>query len=242
MLDIGCGYGAVAYSVASRTGAMVDRHRPSGGKYCQSTAALPASESGRSFRGDVLQDLPKKYFDVIMLSNILEHIEHRVEFLATVHERLSPATLLDPGADVRSGMAGAIRKELAMSYFSDPTHYTEYTQESFEKEIRAAGLAITHVQINWGEIWAEARPGAPEGSNGHLPLWRRLPFSCRYITRTAISAPPSKAYSGKHSREFEFLIVNDASTDGCGKIMRSFSDNRIQGLENETNLGLARTA
>ena len=45
-----------------------------------------------------------------------------------------------------------------MSYFSDPTHYTEYTQQSFEEELREAGLAIAHLQINWGEIWAEAAP------------------------------------------------------------------------------------
>ena len=42
-------------------------------------------------------------------------------------------------------------------------------------------------------------------------------------------------------KEFEFLIINDASTDRSGKIMGSFSDNRIRVVENETNLGLAQT-
>jgi len=53
-----------------------------------------------------------------------------------------------------------LRKELGMSYFSDQTHYTEYTQQSFEEELEAAGLAITYQQINWGEIWAEATSNA----------------------------------------------------------------------------------
>jgi len=35
----------------------------------------------------------------------------------------------------------------------------ERTQARFENEIRAARLTITHLQINWGEIWAEVRPG-----------------------------------------------------------------------------------
>ena len=48
-----------------------------------------------------------------------------------------------------------LHKELGMPY-GDPTHYTEYTQQSFEEELHAAGLVITHLQINWGEIWAEA--------------------------------------------------------------------------------------
>jgi glycosyltransferase involved in cell wall biosynthesis len=42
-------------------------------------------------------------------------------------------------------------------------------------------------------------------------------------------------------RDFELLIVNDASTDGCEEILRSFSDNRIRILENENNLGLAKS-
>jgi hypothetical protein len=50
-----------------------------------------------------------------------------------------------------------LRKELGLFHFSDPTHYTEYTQESFEDEIRQAGLQVTDLRINWGEIWAEAK-------------------------------------------------------------------------------------
>ncbi len=42
-------------------------------------------------------------------------------------------------------------------------------------------------------------------------------------------------------RDFELLIVNDASTDGCEEILRSFSDNRIRVLENKNNLGLANS-
>ena len=42
-------------------------------------------------------------------------------------------------------------------------------------------------------------------------------------------------------RDFELLIVNDASTDGCEEILRSFSDHRIRLLENKHNLGLANS-
>ena len=111
-------------------------------------------------QGDIYDlPVPKESFDVIMLSNILEHIEQRVEFLTIVHERLSPQRCLIRVPMFNRDWRVPLREELAMSYFSDPTHYTEYTQESFEKEIRAAGLTITHLQINWGEIWAEVRPG-----------------------------------------------------------------------------------
>ena len=158
VLDVGCGYGAVAYSVASRAGAVVV------GIDLRAENIVKARQlfqhPNLSFlQGDVLQGLPKDSFDVIMLSNILEHIEQRVEFLTIVHERLSPQRCLIRVPMFNRDWRVPLREELAMSYFSDPTHYTEYTQESFEKEIRAAGLTITHLQINWGEIWAEVRPG-----------------------------------------------------------------------------------
>ena len=158
VLDVGCGYGAVAYSVASRAGAVVV------GIDLRAENIVKARQlfqhPNLSFlQGDVLQSLPKESFDVIMLSNILEHIEQRVEFLTVVHERLSPQRCLIRVPMFNRDWRVPLREELAMSYFSDPTHYTEYTQESFEKEIRAAGLTITHLQINWGEIWAEVRPG-----------------------------------------------------------------------------------
>ena len=157
VLDVGCGYGAVAYSVASRAGAVVV------GIDLRAENIVKARQlfqhPNLSFlQGDVLHDLPRESFDVIMLSNILEHIDRRVEFLVTAHERLSPKRCLIRVPMFNRDWRVPLREELAMSYFSDPTHYTEYTQESFEKEIRTAGLTITHLQINWGEIWAEVRP------------------------------------------------------------------------------------
>lgn len=39
-------------------------------------------------------------------------------------------------------------------------------------------------------------------------------------------------------QDFEFIIVNDASTDGSRAILQQYDDNRITMLENETNKGL----
>ena len=40
---------------------------------------------------------------------------------------------------------------------------------------------------------------------------------------------------------FEFLIIDDGSTDDSARIINSFSDNRIRFLQNETNLGITYT-
>ena len=42
-------------------------------------------------------------------------------------------------------------------------------------------------------------------------------------------------------KDFEFLIINDASTDNSKKIIISYQDSRIRYFENKKNLGVAKT-
>jgi len=158
VLDIGCGYGAVAHSIASRTEASVsgiDLHRPNIEKACE-RYRLP---NLRFVLGDALTDLPDQTFDVIVFSNVLEHLDERVAFLRSAQERLRPARWLIRVPMFDRDWRVPLRKELGMFYFNDATHRVEYTRETFEEEIRAAGLSIVHLQVNWGEIWSEVRAG-----------------------------------------------------------------------------------
>ncbi len=156
VIDLGCGYGAVAYSIAVRAGAIVtgiDLNKEN-----IASARKRFHHAGLTFvEGDALRDLPGESFDVIVLSNLLEHIERRVEFLKEAQQRINPKRWLIRVPMFNRDWRVPLRKELGMFYFSDGTHCTEYTQESFEEEMSVAGLCITHLQINWGEIWAEVR-------------------------------------------------------------------------------------
>ena len=51
-----------------------------------------------------------------------------------------------------------LKKELGLEWRLDSTHETEYTLESFEEEMSRAGLRIAHLEVRWGEIWAETHP------------------------------------------------------------------------------------
>ena len=165
VLDIGCGYGAVAYSVASRAGAIVTGIDLNTGNIAKAKRRF--QHPNLNFvEGDALKDLPNGRWDVILLSNVLEHLDHRVEFLAAVQQHLNPARWLIRVPMINRDWRVPLRKELGLFHFSDRTHFTEYTQESFEKELLAAGLIITHAQYNWGEIWAEARPTRPSSAHG----------------------------------------------------------------------------
>jgi len=159
VLDIGCGNGAVAWSMATRAGAIVtgiDLHAEN----IAVARKLFPHKNLTFIQGDALQELPPGQFDTIVISNVLEHIEHRIEFVKTTQERVKPRRWLIRVPMFNRHWFVPMRKELGMSFFSDQTHYTEYTQQSFEEELEAAGLAITYQQINWGEIWAEATSNA----------------------------------------------------------------------------------
>lgn len=158
VLDVGCGYGAVADSIARRANANVvgiDLN-PSNIDHARKRFTDPRLQF---VVGEAPQDLRNEPFDVIVLSNVLEHVEHRVAFLTALVDRARPKRIL-----IRVPMADRhwhvpLRRELGLFHFSDPTHFTEYTRQSFEDEMRDAHLAITHCQVNWGEIWAEVTPG-----------------------------------------------------------------------------------
>ena len=106
--------------------------------------------------GEAPRVLPPGPFSVIVMSNVLEHIERRVEFLTEVQARLAPERWLIRVPMFNRDWRPSLRRELGLFAYSDPTHFTEYTRESFEAEMADAGLQVTHLQVNWGEVWAVA--------------------------------------------------------------------------------------
>ncbi len=118
--------------------------------------------------GDALKDLPSDAFDVIVFSNVLEHIDHRVDFLKTAQTRLNPKRWLIRVPVFDRHWKVPLRKELGLYYFNDPTHYIEYTRELFYGELEQAGFEIQEYSTQWGEIWAEARAR----QTSHVPLAR----------------------------------------------------------------------
>ena len=157
VLDIGCGYGAVAYSMATKAGAHVTAIDIDS-KNIEKAVAHYRHPNIVFVHGDALIDLPLGKCDVVVLSNILEHLEYRPEFLKEVKSRLDPSRILIRVPMFNRDWRVALRKELGLFHFSDPTHFTEYTDESFSKEIAAAALKVHYIKYCWGEIWAEVRP------------------------------------------------------------------------------------
>lgn len=149
VLDIGCGNGFVATQIAKKaklvTGIDTDRHNIA-------LARKRSATNTEFFLGDATIYRFRQHYNVVVLSNVLEHIQNRVPFLQKIQPLAKTFLIRVPMVD--RDWLPLYRKKLGMFYFCDSTHFTEYTFESFRQEMAEAKLEITSHTIRFGEIWA----------------------------------------------------------------------------------------
>lgn len=158
VLDVGCGYGAVARSIArAHPGCVVlgmDLDKP---RLTQAMSALNPPNLNFMI-GDATREVPSGGWDVVILSNVLEHIEARTDFLRSICETCRPIRILIRVPLFERDWQMPLRRELDVSYFSDEDHKIEHRLSEFYAEIEDAGMQATEVLTLWGEIWADCRP------------------------------------------------------------------------------------
>jgi ubiquinone/menaquinone biosynthesis C-methylase UbiE len=164
VLDIGSGNGLLSYKMATNV-----PHATVVGVELNESNIIFAREHyrhpGLSFiQGDATDSLPDDSFDVITLSNVLEHIEHRDVFLKEITDKFHPGKLLVRVPVLERDWRVPLKKELGIDYRLDPTHFTEYTQESYLDELRQAGLTAESMEFRWGEIWSVVTPMTEEAN------------------------------------------------------------------------------
>ena len=153
VLDIGCGYGAVARSISSRVpgssvvGVDIDK-----GRLAQARAGeVPANLS--FVEADARVELPPGPWNTVVLSNVLEHIEDRVGLLRDIIRNARPSQILIRVPLFERDWKLPLRRELGVNYFSDPTHFIEPRVEELRQEATLAGLTPVETITIWGEIW-----------------------------------------------------------------------------------------
>lgn len=160
VLDIGCGHGVVARSIAKR----VPQSKVVGVELNEKHYRIACAGEALANLGFVMADarhsLPAGHWDVIVLSNIVEHIEDRVGFLRDILRQTTPDRVLIRVPLFERDWQLPLRRELDIGYFSDAEHFIEHSQEEFRAELAAAGLILAASQTLWGEIWADCRPAA----------------------------------------------------------------------------------
>ena len=157
VLDIGCGIGALAYDIAERSQGNVTAIDLNPENIAKATQRYNHPRV-RYIAGDVTQKLPDGPFDVIILSNVLEHMKERSMFLRQLQKAVCPSRLLIRVPLFDRDWRVPLKLELGVEWKLDATHETEYTLESFTEEMVAAGLRIDCHVVKWGEIWAVTIP------------------------------------------------------------------------------------
>jgi len=150
VLDVGCGNGYLAYDVAKKAekvkGIDINKNNIEFAKKHYKRGNL------EFIVGDATKCQFNESFGVIILSNVLEHIENRVEFLKKLRN-VAPKFLIRVPLITRSWLPVYL-KELGYEYRLDKTHYIEYTEEEFFEEMEKAGLEVESYYVKWGELYA----------------------------------------------------------------------------------------
>jgi len=150
VLDIGCGNGACAQAVSKKaakvTGIDISK------KNIQTAKEKFPNGNLKYIIGDATSYDFKESFDVIILSNALEHIGNRIAFLEKI-KGLAPKILIRVPLLTRDWLA-VYKKEKGFEYRLDPTHCIEYTEEIFKDEMDKVKLKIDNCYTNFGELYA----------------------------------------------------------------------------------------
>jgi SAM-dependent methyltransferase len=158
VLDVGCGYGAVARSIARAyprcevTGMDQDKPRLAQARAADNPANLQFVE------GDATKTVPSGPWNAVVLSNVLEHIRERVNFLRVLQTATQASRYLIRVPLFERDWQMALRRELGVDFRSDDDHKIEHTLAEFKAEISEAGLRAVELQTIWGEIWVDCRP------------------------------------------------------------------------------------
>ncbi len=158
VLDVGCGIGAVAADIAQQSGAHV-----TGIDYSKSSIATARQDYAHPrvtyVLGDALRDIPDEKFDVVMLSNVMEHLYDRPTVLKELVDRHRPHRVLIRVPCFDRDWRVPLRDELGVDSRLDEDHKIEYTAEVFRCEAKEAGLVVESLDVQWGEIWCSSGRG-----------------------------------------------------------------------------------
>ena len=160
VLDVGCGYGAVSASIAERAGAHVTGIDVNRESLAQARSRHLPSKLLAFVESDVHFFEPSEPFDVVVLSNVLEHLVDRPALLRRLVERTGARRVLIRVPVFDRDWRVPLRAELGLSPFEDATHEIEYRPGELEQELEEAGLRAEETLRHWGELWVSAVPVA----------------------------------------------------------------------------------
>lgn len=150
VLDIGCGNGFLSYELAQKVARVVGVDNDGNNiTFARTRYHHPHLEY---ILGDATTFYFKETFNVIILSNVLEHIQNRIDLLKKI-KYIAPKLLIRVPMIDRDWLP-ILKREMKVEYRLDPTHFIEYFETSFRQEMSEVGLTITSLEVRFGEIYS----------------------------------------------------------------------------------------
>ena len=139
--EIGCGSGLVLSYLSKTLCRRID-----GFELNLNALNLCPRIDGSLYIYDVLQRQPSylEKYDLLMMMDVLEHIENEQEFLCAVRDHITPQGYLLVGVPMR--------QHLYSAYDRADGHYRRYEQEYLKSVIEASGFNIIDV-LQWGHAY-----------------------------------------------------------------------------------------
>ena len=156
VIDIGCNKGYMSYIISSKANyvygiEILDKYIRYAKKAYVNENLKFFSEDATKFDYSKLPHSPS----IIVLSNVLEHIDDRINFLFTIKKNLNKKVkFLIRVPMIDREWIVIYKKQLGLDYRLDKTHFIEYTFDNFKEELNKAGIDILNHEIKWGEIYA----------------------------------------------------------------------------------------
>jgi 2-polyprenyl-3-methyl-5-hydroxy-6-metoxy-1,4-benzoquinol methylase len=107
--------------------------------------------------GDALDCALPGPFKTIILSNVLEHIAERKEFLQRLRLIYDPSYILVRVPNFERDWRVPLKRELGVEFRLDPTHETEHVPRTLQDELESAKFIVKTMELRWGEIWVVAQ-------------------------------------------------------------------------------------
>jgi 2-polyprenyl-3-methyl-5-hydroxy-6-metoxy-1,4-benzoquinol methylase len=157
VLDIGSGNGFLANHIASNVNDCIVK----GIEIEQDRVDLASKSYRRSnlefVCGDVLNIKYDESYDVVMMSNVLEHIKNRRDFLTSLKNRVKPKKWLIRVPQFNRDWRVPLKREVGAEWRLSKGHFVEYTSDDFKDELNSVGLMPVVLEYIWGELWSVVR-------------------------------------------------------------------------------------